>query len=149
MLFTMLLALAAVPEVEDAEPWKDEQVCGWHKGMAAIEMVPARTRRLWKRSSYRVEGQVTIGGKTLPYDTYYPESVNRRWSIDNATIMFNGKAYEKYGYPRILSATDTVPVGDKDGVAISAEPSAGKSPEVVYVIHKGIECEFQPYQIKR
>ncbi|HEX9937849.1 MAG TPA: hypothetical protein VGB15_12030 [Longimicrobium sp.] len=88
-------------------------------------------------------------GDTTGLPTAEQNAASATWYINNEPITFNGRRYVKYGLPRVLGATDVNNVGNVQGVAAFAEPSANaEAPEVIYV-PVGSRCEFQPYQIER
>lgn len=91
---------------------------------------------------YPGNGDLYVGSREVRYSHDF--AVNRDWFIHNEPIVFNGKRYEKYGLPRVLSMSDIVKRGEFDGLAMYAEP--GKD-DVVYVYMGPHEyCAFQPYR---
>ena len=75
----------------------------------------------------------------------FAEARQRPWYINGDPITFQGRRFEKYGLPRILSPSE-VRFGDEyDGQGIMVDPMATEH-YVVYLIVNGRDCEFQPYQ---
>ena len=147
MMVLAAMAFAAAASADDADPWQVEPVCAWQPGMTSIAVVPARTRKVWSGISYRIEGLVEVDGKETPFSDLVKDAEGAPWAAEG-TMTFKGHTYAKYGLPRILEAGDTVPIGDRDGVAITAMPGAAAVPEVVYIMNRGLLCEFQPYELK-
>jgi hypothetical protein len=81
--------------------------------------------------------------QAFPVDSTY--AGNARWFVSSEPIRTAVGTYVKYGLPRILGATDVVPVTTFRHVTVFAEPSANlRRPDVVYVPTRP-GCVFQPY----
>jgi hypothetical protein len=101
-------------------------------------------------------GDTTVAGGQR-FSTAYPATTGyaagATWYINNDSIMFNGRRYDRFGLSRVVSPTDLTSVGTFQGVTVFADAGAaagaaggqGPTPEVIYIpVRPG--CEFQPYQ---
>jgi hypothetical protein len=147
MLITIALALAAPPTI-DAGPWQEGRVCVYTPRSKRLEQLPAMTRTLREGDSFSTEAVLIVGGRKARYDpARYREGSNQTWSINREPLAFGGRTYVKYGLPRVLGVNEIEPVGEKDGVVIAAE-RGNPAREVLYVLHRGLECSFQPYMLQ-
>jgi len=81
--------------------------------------------------------------QAFPVDSTY--AGNARWYLSSEPIRTAVGTYVKYGLPRILGATDVVPVTTFRHVTVFAEPTANlRRPDVVYIPTRP-GCVFQPY----
>ncbi|RYD59854.1 MAG: hypothetical protein EOP60_01025 [Sphingomonadales bacterium] len=131
------LSLAAQPQQQVTE------VCAYKPGSKKLALVQARTL------NQAPTGVVIVNGRDIAWDkSGFVDAAGKSWSIKNEPIQFGGKTYVKYGLPRVLSLNEVEWIGEKDGAAISAERGLADR-EVIYVLHRGLECAFQPYEMKR
>jgi hypothetical protein len=81
--------------------------------------------------------------RVFPVDSTY--AANASWYRSSKPIGVSGSFYVKYSIPRILGATDVVPVATFHGVTVFAEPTANlRRPDVIYLPTRP-GCVFQPY----
>ena len=79
------------------------------------------------------------------------------WFINNEAISFKGKAFRKYGLPRVLTPSEVKPVEKYKGgwifrdffSILGGPPPADDELDVVYVPVSVERCEFQPYALKK
>lgn len=83
--------------------------------------------------------------RSLPEPTMKQVAFGKDWYFEGGTIEVFGKAYQKYGLPRVLRAYDVDYGADYNGVAIGLDPRVPNH-EVIYLLVNAEECEFQPYQ---
>ena len=81
----------------------------------------------------------------LPVPTPEQAARGKSWFINNEKIELLGKAYVKYGLPRVLGPGDVDHGADYRGVAVGFEAGSTQR-DVIYVFTEA-PCEFQPYQV--
>ncbi|MCW3835472.1 hypothetical protein ACFQ1E_06960 [Sphingomonas canadensis] len=69
------------------------------------------------------------------------------WYINNDPVTIAGRKFTKYGLPRVLSKGDVVPFKSYQGGHFYAEPGTPQ-PEVIYLLVRLADCEFQPYAVE-
>ena len=67
------------------------------------------------------------------------------WYIDSEVMQVAGKAYLKYGLPRVLTAWEIEYHANAGGGLFYAERGVEEA-EVLYLLVDPAGCEFQPYQ---
>jgi hypothetical protein len=73
---------------------------------------------------------------------------NLPWYISGDVITLGKAKYSKYGLPRILREGDVELLAPYKGGFVFAE-KGNPQREVVYLLTRFDECEFQPYQIEQ
>ena len=68
--------------------------------------------------------------------------------INGEEITFGEAKYARYGLPRVLLNSDLVIVGEYYGVPVGADASQPDDREVIYLLHDGETCTYQPYLVK-
>lgn len=70
------------------------------------------------------------------------------WYISNAEISFRGRAFRKYGLPRVLFPGEVTAAGTYQGVPVFLPADKTLGEDVVYLVTTSKGCEFQPYAVK-
>lgn len=141
-MLSVIIALlaAAVPPPPGEQTWQGK-LCAHDPGrnvlVAADTYYTYGAAKVW----------VIRSDKLLPVSPdRLPAGKNKPWYVGNEPVTLNGKAYVKYGLPRVLGAGELKPrpVGLKDSVPFY-EASESYGVEVLYLLTQPVGCEFQPY----
>lgn len=76
------------------------------------------------------------------------EAKAKPWYVSNAEISFRGRAFRKYGLPRVLSPVEVTAAGTYEGVPVFLPTDKMLGEDVVYLVTVSKGCEFQPYAVK-
>ncbi len=147
MIIAMAFALAGMQTSNPAGTVSYSKACAYKPGMPAIVLVPSRTRTITLDGKQTTETVVAVNGVSLPYSEAWRQGRDQPWLAKGQPVKFNKKTYALYGSPRVLASSDLVPIGDKDGVLIAAA-KGDQALQVIYVLHSGLECSFQPYRLQ-
>lgn len=76
------------------------------------------------------------------------EAKAKPWYISNAEIRFRGRAFRKFGLPRVLSPGEVAAAGTYRGLPVFVPTDTTLGEDVVYLVTTSKGCEFQPYAVK-
>lgn len=117
-----------------------DPACGYRTGSRTLTSLPT-----YRSAEGRVTTYVQHQGRPVDWSSLgFADARQRPWYVNSTPIAFRGGQYGKYGLPRIVSPSDLRWVGEHDGQGLFAEMGATDFP-VIYVIAKGLDCEFQAY----
>lgn len=71
-------------------------------------------------------------------------AAHEEWYVSNGPISWEGRRYEKFGRPRVLSTRELRPVGQHQGVVLFAAANTPGTPGILYVPTRP-GCEFHLY----
>jgi len=128
---------------------RDTQTCAYAPGWRQMRQYVGRQDA--QNRAVMMDGeQKTLQQAGLTY------AEGRPWFVNNDKLRINGFTYVRYGLPRVLGFGEISYHAEHDGVLVAAETGwrtngfneDPRRPDVVYVLVRPINCEFQPYQVE-
>ena len=132
---------ASAPATPSGLALSRNQACGYRPGSGTL------TALLLYRNATTFEpsDHIQVDGRAVHWDqSGFVDAAHEPWFRDSSEIQFGGRAYRKYGLPRVLAPSEVTVVGEYRGQGILKDAGATDTP-VIYLIENGLGCRFQPY----